>query len=529
MARRIVLDPIVVPHIQPNPLLADEDAQRAALDAANDPSSLQETANAVPGPQRASTPTVNLAAVPLPELPTPAGYGPEMSDAALKAAQAQTADNLRGAQIQRGADSITRAFGGTVDDTAQSLERDAHLPVHQLLQRRAMLEFEDKRKREQEKELISKELEKPGSAYSQHAWGKFYQTPVGKRIIDASGGLEAVSKLPGNSIPGVGDSLNYLKFNREESADAWKKQHDQNEEHIHASEVQVGPGGMISDKHANDGQVAIYRQPDPKLIGRGSGMTTEELTPEAVKMWAENIRKGNPSPSLGRGAGNQLVRISNEAARGGPVDVGTNKALLHAGTTVLTDLSKQRANTHQAEETTKKNLQVFEGLLGTVPDTDIPALNQSARAFASRWKGSPQQAAFNTALVTARTEATRVLANGGKNISDTDKNELRHLLDDDATVGQYKAALGILYRDMSNRTQSADEEINAAQGRIRDIGKPSIDTSTDIKEPGQKPSVQAHPHDSRAVSWARGALTDPKATPRQHELAQQILKLNGVQ
>jgi hypothetical protein len=134
------------------------------------------------------------------------GYGADLNDDALKAAQGDQAAKLREANGMRAAAMINKAFGGSADMSyANALEGQAGIGVENLLKRRAAKDQETQRSQAERKAQLEAALSDPSTPESAQARQLFLGTEYGQRFANALG--EDFGKIPGGRLPGMGEML----------------------------------------------------------------------------------------------------------------------------------------------------------------------------------------------------------------------------------------------------------------------------------------------------------------------------------
>lgn len=244
-----------------------------------------------------------------------------------------------------------------------------------------------------------------------------------------------------------------------------------------------------------------------KEFDQSEGLKSK-LTPEAIDMFAVAFAQGQGLPSLGAGkaAVEAKEQIANRAIQLFPsVQPALARALYQANTDSLRRLTVQ-ANSMQAfEKTALANLQVFLDRTKNIADTGSPLLNRPVRSFANNVLGSADMSAAMTARRTVVPEFARLLSGGNLNtvLSDSARHEVDQLLDENATLGQWRESAKVLVQDAHNRRRSTDEEIAAIRGSITRmsgatpgaqpvappanistaLANPTVPTGTRVKDP----------------------------------------------
>lgn len=198
-----------------------------------------------------------------------------------------------------------------------------------------------------------------------------------------------------------------------------------------------------------------------------------KISDPAVDQAAERyFQTGQLPPSGGRGpaAMAQNKAIMNRAAELHPGESITEASANYKAN--ADSLKKLQTNFDQVtafENTAGKNLDVFLTTAKKVVDSGSPLANKPIRAISDSMAGSENQAAFNAARTTALTEIAKVLnsSNASGVLSDSARHEVEGLIGPDATLKQIYAAANILKKDMANRHDSYQEQINDIKGRMK--------------------------------------------------------------
>ena len=199
-------------------------------------------------------------------------------------------------------------------------------------------------------------------------------------------------------------------------------------------------------------------------INLQAGLLNDQAKQMAAQAYSQTgqLPAGMRSPAMSAGILNQAA-----AAPGGIPNIAANRQAYQANTQSLEAIQKNADQVTAFENTAGKNLDVFLNQAKKVVDSGSPWTNQPLRAVASGALGSEDQAAFNAARQTALTEIAKVLnsSNASGVLSDSARQEVSQLIGPDATLKQVVAAANILKRDMANRQQSYQEQIEAIKGR----------------------------------------------------------------
>ena len=195
------------------------------------------------------------------------------------------------------------------------------------------------------------------------------------------------------------------------------------------------------------------------------------MSPEAFDQAAEKYYQTGTMPQMGRGAqGMALQRaVMNRTGElhpgaslaAGSAEYASNKA----------SLSKLQTNFDQVnafENTALKNLDQVAQTGAKVPDLGVRFANVPVRLITGSMLGTPEMAAFRTALLTAQAESAKVLnsANANGVLSDSARHEAQDVLDGNMSFPAMMASINQLKTDFANRHQSYGDQINDIQQRM---------------------------------------------------------------
>jgi hypothetical protein len=199
-------------------------------------------------------------------------------------------------------------------------------------------------------------------------------------------------------------------------------------------------------------------------INLQAGLLSQQAKDMAAQNYTETgqLPAGLRSPAIG-------AQILNTAAKNGPVDVAQNKASYQANAESLKKMQANFDNVTAFENTAGKNLDQFLSTAKSIVDSGSPLINTPLRQVSDKMAGSDKQAAFNAARQTALTEIAKVLssANAGSGVvSDSARGEVEGLIGPNATLKQIYSAAQILKKDMANRHQAYQQQLNDIKGRM---------------------------------------------------------------
>jgi hypothetical protein len=196
------------------------------------------------------------------------------------------------------------------------------------------------------------------------------------------------------------------------------------------------------------------------------------LKDAALDNAAENYWSKGVLPPGGRGPQvmAQNRAIMNRAAElhpGESIVEGSASYKANAGS--LAKLQTQFDAVDSFEKTALKNLDQVAITGAKVPDLGVRFANVPVRNISSQMIGTPEMAQFRTALLTAQTEAAKVLnsATGAGVLSDSARKEAQDILDGNLSYPAMISSINQLKTDMGNRHQSYAEQIADIQGRLK--------------------------------------------------------------
>lgn len=217
--------------------------------------------------------------------------------------------------------------------------------------------------------------------------------------------------------------------------------------------------------------------------------TEGQLTPEAIKMAADQFAATGKLPDVGR---NNAARaqIINQASLDHP-NIPLNSAEYKANVESLKALQKNLDSVSAFENTAKKNLDLFLTQAKNVVDSGSPLLNKPLRSIAKGSLGSADQAAYDAARQVAVNEIAKVTSSPGLTgvLSDSARHEVDNFNPGNATLAQTYKVAQVLTQDMANRHESYDQQIQAIKNRIGK-GAQSAKPNTPEQPSGDNPFAQ---------------------------------------
>ena len=205
--------------------------------------------------------------------------------------------------------------------------------------------------------------------------------------------------------------------------------------------------------------------------GMGGGLTDAARDQAAEKYW----QTGQLPTNLGRGAAGSIAAkaIMNRAAElhaGG--SLAANSAEFKANSESLKSLQKLFDGVTSFENTAIKNLDQVAQAGARVPDLSTRFANKPVRAIGADVIGTPEMAAFRTALLTAQNEAAKVLtsSNASGVLSDSARHEAQDVLDGNLPFPAMMSSINQLKTDFKNRHDSYADQISDIKKRLGDSG-----------------------------------------------------------
>lgn len=180
------------------------------------------------------------------------------------------------------------------------------------------------------------------------------------------------------------------------------------------------------------------------------------------------LQSGELPSGFARSPGTMTAILKEANAIDPNANIAGNKAIYGANKKALGDLQDQFSKVTAFENTAIKNLDQVLAAGKQIPDLGVRFANTPIRAISEKMIGTPAMAKFKAALVTAQTEAAKVLnsATGSGVLSDSARHELEGLLSGSLPYPAMEAAINQLKTDMGNRHQSYQDEIGNLQQAV---------------------------------------------------------------
>lgn len=181
------------------------------------------------------------------------------------------------------------------------------------------------------------------------------------------------------------------------------------------------------------------------------------------------LQTGELPSGFGRSPGTTAAIVKRAAELDPNANVAGNKATFKADSAALTTLTKQFESVSAFEATAIKNLDRLAQTAKTIPDLGARFANIPLRKITGQMIGTEPMARLNADMLTARTEAARVLnsANASGVLSDNARHETEQILNGDMTYPAMMGAIDELKNDMGNRHKSYKDDIDALQTKLR--------------------------------------------------------------
>jgi hypothetical protein len=243
-----------------------------------------------------------------------------------------------------------------------------------------------------------------------------------------------------------------------------------------------GPSDYLVWKDQHAPSVVVQNMSNAASAGSGSGAggaidwgkaaQRYGMTPQAFDQTAEKYFSTGQLPPIGRSPNAIAMNrdLMNRAAELHPdASLAANSAEFKANADSLKKLQTNFDQVQAFEQTAEKNIDVLSAAAKKIPDLGSRFANVPVRMLSRSIAGTDNQAAFDTALNTAQTEAAKVLnsSNASGVLSDSARHELQQLVDGNMTFSAMTASLNTLKQDMGNRRQAYQGQIDDIKGRLK--------------------------------------------------------------
>lgn len=241
-----------------------------------------------------------------------------------------------------------------------------------------------------------------------------------------------------------------------------------------------------------------------KEVGRGprfgkqvvnvNAPSKEALTPEAVRdlavqsLYDQQVLAGyrRDTTAMSRIA-NERLKVMKEAGITSE-DVVGGRAGFKADTASLNKITPQYDAIRAFEQTAIRNGKILKELADKVDATGIPVAERWIRAGRVA-TGDADVAKFNAQMNLYRAEAARILTQPNLSgvLTDTARQEMEHVLRNQASAKQVREVVDLLERDFKNREETLADQIGAIRNRMRARQGPGANQAI----PGQEPKPAA--------------------------------------
>lgn len=216
------------------------------------------------------------------------------------------------------------------------------------------------------------------------------------------------------------------------------------------------------------------RAPQPASAAPG---VSGGLSPDALDMVATLYAKTGQLPPLGMGAAaaglrQQIITRAAELAKG--TDLASSISGFKANQSSLTMLTKRRdairAYSRQAEASLRNAGQAIQDVRMR---SSLPAVNRVRNWAAKNFADDPALSRAEVFIYNAARDYARVTSGGVESIAqltDTASTKADELLDAAKSPQAFQSALDAMLQDMTAFKQSAEQEVQEVQGRIRGGG-----------------------------------------------------------
>jgi len=180
-------------------------------------------------------------------------------------------------------------------------------------------------------------------------------------------------------------------------------------------------------------------------------------------------------PGISRSPGTTAAIIKRAAELHPDQNLAANQADFKAGQEALKKLQVTFNQVNAFENTALKNLDQVAKAGEKIPELKGRLANIAVRSINAKMIGTPEMARFRTALLTAQTEAAKVLssANASGVLSDSARHEAQDILDGNLPYPAMIASINQLKTDFANRHDSYQQQIGDLQRQLSKKGQGS--------------------------------------------------------
>jgi hypothetical protein len=228
-------------------------------------------------------------------------------------------------------------------------------------------------------------------------------------------------------------------------------------------------------------------EPDPNkpgalrpIAGGPADTTSDQMDPETVNFYAQEILTGTPMSQLSFGMGKAAAlnrrQVMTQVAKLAGAEGLTGKdlaiQLVHyrAGQKNISNLETQLGTVQGNELTFAQNAQQVAQIASQMPSTSSRLLNIPVNTFL-RQTNDPNIAKLDVAIKTAANEYARLVTaspSGAGTLSDSARSEYQNVIDGNFPLAQKLAALHQMAVDGQNRVNSLKSNLQSAYSHLTD-------------------------------------------------------------
>lgn len=214
----------------------------------------------------------------------------------------------------------------------------------------------------------------------------------------------------------------------------------------------------------------------PEPYSAGNQVIEGGLSEDAKQQLAEGWLVNRTLPAFGFGPKavkdredilNIAAQMEKASGKSG-ADAVVAASAFKANSQALNKITTQESQVQTAQNTMLQNGAIVRSVLKAGAGTGSPVLNMPYQAFRKQFQGNPDVTRLDTALQVYRGEAAKINSGnfGSAGATVEAQKEIKHLLDDNASVGQILGAMDIMDRDAANRTQSYAQQKSTLRGAM---------------------------------------------------------------
>lgn len=222
--------------------------------------------------------------------------------------------------------------------------------------------------------------------------------------------------------------------------------------------------------HKNAATFATWKaKQNPTAAIIGGNMLGAGGQGSALDQAAQRYSSSGELPAgFSKSPGTTAAIIKRAADLNPDANIAANKATFASDSASLKKLQTQFDGVTAFEGTAGKNLDLYLEKAKAIPDLGTRFANVPLRMITEKMVGEENFAAMNAARQTAFTETAKVLnsASGNGVLSDSARKELNDVLSGNLPLAASIAVVETLKKDMSNRHDSYQQDIDAIRGRL---------------------------------------------------------------